>query len=86
MLRDKGAPSMTPFPGEQDFEATDVDLDQMGDVLLANNTGIEKPKLPMPEAKKKKKKPASSGRTAEEQESALEFVPADETIQIAGVN
>lgn len=47
MLREKGAPSLSPFPGEQGFETEDLDLDQMGDILLAKG---------QPEQSKKKKK------------------------------
>ena len=74
MLRDKGAPSMTPFPGEQDFQSTDVDLDQMGDVVLSGPTSEEKPE----ELRKRKRKIR--------QEDPTEFVLADEAVQIGGVN
>lgn len=81
MLRDKGAPALTPFPGEQDFETSDMDLDQMGDVLIAGNK-------PMPEEKK-----AISDRLRERdrkkkkrQESPEDFVPADESIPLGGGN
>lgn len=50
MLREKGAPTLTPFPGEQGFESTDLDLDQMGDVLVAGSKPEE-----LPNKKKKKK-------------------------------
>lgn len=35
MLRNKGAPSLSPFPGEQEFESEDLDLDNIGDVTIA---------------------------------------------------
>lgn len=84
MLRSKGAPAVSPFPGEQDFESMDVDLDQMGDVLLAK--GKPEPKATEEQPKKKKKKPQMPARTPEEQEEALKFVPADESVQMGGVN
>lgn len=34
-LRDKGAPSLSPFPGEQDAVVEDVDLDPMGTTLAS---------------------------------------------------
>lgn len=86
MLRDKGAPALTPFPGEQGFESADMDLDQFGTVLQSGS-GLSATQ------KKKKKKPVAppkkdykEGRTKEEIESSLEFVPSDETVQIGGVN
>lgn len=91
MLRDKGAPAVTPFPGEQGFEAEDLDLDQMGDVLVAKGGPAAGPEDE--KSKKKKKKPAPpaeddyrKGRTKEEIESSFDFVPADEAVQIHGVN
>lgn len=74
MLRDKGAPQLSPFPGEQDFETTDLDLDQMGDVLVSGPTSQEKPE----ELKKRRRKIR--------QENPEEFVPADEAVQIGGRN
>lgn len=84
MLRDKGAPALTPFPGEQGFESSDIDLDEMGDVLLAK--GKPEPRAEEEKPKKKKKKPQPPEHTPEEEEEALKFVPADESIQIGGVN
>jgi|NOAtaT_6_FD_contig_21_1612294_length_480_multi_3_in_0_out_0_1 hypothetical protein len=53
MLRQRGAPSLTPFPGEQGFESEDVDLDQTGDVVAADATGG----LSSTERRKKKRRP-----------------------------
>jgi hypothetical protein len=50
MLRQKGAPSLTPFPGEQGFESEDVDDSQYGDVVRGRTEEL------IPEVKKKKKK------------------------------
>jgi hypothetical protein len=54
---------MSPFPGEQDFETTDLDLDALGDVLIAKNRigpeEEESSELPKP-PKKKIKIPTSS--------------------------
>ena len=74
MLREKGAPALTPFPGEQDFETTDTDLDELGDVLVAGN--VDEKKAEQERRKKRKNR----------QEDPTDFVPADENIQIGGVN
>ena len=89
MLRDKGAPALSPFPGEQAFEAEDVDLDSMGDA-------VQKPMLPeelLPPGKgekkgleKKKKRPRMPARAAGGREEEPEFVLADESVPITGVN
>lgn len=50
MLRSKGAPAMSPFPGEQDFESEDVDDSQYGDVVRGKTEDL------IPEVKKKRKK------------------------------
>lgn len=49
MLRDRGVPAATPFPGEQEFESSDVDLDQVGDVVAS-------PAIESPEKRKKKRR------------------------------
>lgn len=85
MLRSKGAPAASPFPGEQDFESTDHDLDEMGDVLIAGRPeALEKAqeKGPVPAPKKKKPVPKSSKPTPAEEE----WVPADRSEMIGGVN
>lgn len=88
MLRSRGMPDATPFPGEQGFQSTDQDLDQMGNVLIAGGQPIppkKLDKLPMPpkqgtEEKKKKK------RRPDEEEDPTEFLQADEAVEISGVN
>lgn len=50
MLRSKGAPAISPFPGEQDFESEDVDDSQYGDVVRGKTEDL------IPEVKKKRKK------------------------------
>jgi hypothetical protein len=74
MLREKGAPSLTPFPGEQDFQSKDLDLDQMGDVLISGPTSEEKPE----ELRKRRRKMR--------QEDPTEFLQSEESVQISGTN
>lgn len=50
MLRNKGAPSLSPFPGEQGFESEDMDEDQLGDVVRGAQPELS------PEKKKRKKR------------------------------
>ena len=68
MLRNKGAPSLSPFPGEQDFESLDMDEDQFGDVIRGRQE-----ELSPEERKKKKRKP-----------EAKDFEPAQEPVSILG--
>ena len=52
MLRQKGAPALTPFPGEQGFESEDIDVDGTGDIVTAT-TGVSD----SAERRKKKRRP-----------------------------
>jgi len=60
MLRSKGAPGISPFPGEQDFESLDMDEDQFGDVVRGRQEELS------PEKKKKKKRSPEEFVPAEE--------------------
>lgn len=51
MLREKGAPSMSPFPGGQGFQSEDMDEDQYGEVVRGKSEEL------VPSKKKKKKQP-----------------------------
>lgn len=51
MLREKGAPSMSPFPGEQGFQSEDMDEDQYGNTVRGKSEEL------VPSKKKKKKQP-----------------------------
>ena len=74
MLRERGAPQMTPFPGEQDFQSTDLDLDEIGDVLVSGPTSQEKPE----ELKRRRRKIR--------QDDPERFASADEIVSVAGTN
>lgn len=60
MLRDKGAPGLSPFPGEQDFESTDMDEDQFGNIVRGRSEELS------PEKKKKKKRAPEEFQSAQE--------------------
>lgn len=59
MLRNKGAP-ISPFPGEQGFEAEGIDEDQFGDVVRGAQPELS------PEKKKKKKRAPEEFQSAQE--------------------
>ena len=61
MLRSKGAPSLTPFPGEQGFESEGMDEDQFGDVVRGAQPELSPEKL-----KRKKRKSPEEFVPAEE--------------------
>jgi hypothetical protein len=68
MLRNKGAPELSPFPGEQGFESEGMDEDQFGDVVRGGQPELSPEKL-----KRKKRK-----------SEALDFEPAQESVNIIG--
>ena len=81
MLRDRGMPDATPFPGEQGFQTTDQDLDEMGNILIAGTQPIPKQKKPISDRFRERDRKKRKG-----QESLEDFVPADESIPISGRN
>lgn len=60
MLREKGAPSMSPFPGDQGFQSEDMDEDQYGDTIRGKSEEL------VPSKKKKKKQPEEGFELAQE--------------------
>lgn len=65
MLRSKGAPGISPFPGEQEFESLDMDEDQFGDVVRGRQEELS------PEKKKKKKRAQEEFVSAQEPVSII---------------
>lgn len=61
MLRNKGAPALSPFPGEQGFEAEGMDEDQFGDIVRGAQPELSPEKL-----KRKKRKSPEEFVPAEE--------------------
>lgn len=79
MLRDKGAPALTPFPGEQGFESNDLDLDRMGDVLVSG-TRIgpkEEDRGELPKKPKKKIKVPKEDEDEVDEEGDEDSYPGD---------